>query len=92
MRLMLLALIAALNTACATTPSQTVAAPERVPPTKCLTLPKFQPYRLPDWYDKATPEDKAALELNAKAIDVAAIRERDSLLADCRAWFGVEKQ
>ncbi len=89
MRLVLPVLIAVLSSACATTKSPPAPATiERKPPERCLNLPKIQPYRLPDWYDKATPEDKAALELNGKAIDVAAIRERDGLLADCRAWWG----
>jgi hypothetical protein len=88
MRPVLLALIAAATTGCSTTPSQPDPATiERRPPERCLKEPTIHPYKLPEWWIKATPEDKAALELNAKAIDVAAIRERDALLADCRAWF-----
>ena len=60
----------------------------REPPKDCLSQPTVHPYRLPDWWDKATPEDKAALELNGKAIDVAAIKERDAKLLDCRRYFG----
>lgn len=85
------ALIALLSTACSTTPSPT-AGPERQPPGLCLQPPQIeQPCKLPEWYDKATPEDKAALELNCKAVDVAMIKERDLRLADCRAWFEAGK-
>lgn len=47
-----------------------------------------QPCRLPEWWLTATETDRAAIELNCKIVDVAAIAERDARLTDCRAWFG----
>jgi hypothetical protein len=92
MRLIALVLIAALISGCATTKSQPAPpVAERQPPRYCLAEPRLkQPCTLPEWWDRATPEDKAALELNCKNVDVAMIRERDAMLADCRAWHGVK--
>lgn len=80
-------LIAVLISACSTTPSPPVGY-QRPPPALCLLPPRItEPCRLPEWYDEAPPEQKAALELQCKAQDAAAIQERDARLADCRAWF-----
>ena len=78
-------------TSCATTtPPQTPPTVTRKPPEQCLKLPTIKPYRLPDWFDKTTLEDQAALILNGQQIAMAAIKERDAKLADCRAWHGVK--
>ena len=91
MRRLAAVLIAVLSGGCATTKSP--PAPPTVtrdPPADCLRKPTIYPYLLPDWWDKASPEDRAALELNAKSIDVAAVKERDAMLLDCRKWHGVK--
>lgn len=87
----LLVLIALLSTACTTTPSQP-ATQSRALPKLCLVPPTVrQACSLPDWYDKASPADKAAVELNCKTMDTVAILERDARLADCHAWFEAGK-
>lgn len=63
----------------------------RSPPALCLEpVVVTQPCKLPPWWLQATPADRAALELNCKAVDVYAIKERDERLADCHAWFDAE--
>lgn len=68
------------------------ATVERPPPALCLTPPAVAaPCLLPAWWDTASPPEKAGLELQCKALDSVAIRERDARLADCAAWFAASK-
>lgn len=67
-------------------------APERAPPALCLSPPAVPtPCQLAAWWDTASAAEKAGLELQCKAVDTVAIRERDARLADCRAWFDAGK-
>lgn len=37
--------------------------------------PPGEPCLLPDWYDRATPEDQAALDLNCDIVNAARAHE-----------------
>ena len=87
MRLSLPALALALTSCASTTHVQTPPTQARQPPVECLKSPQIKPYRLPEWFEKATLDDQAALILNGQQIAMAAIKERDAKLADCRSWF-----
>ena len=77
-------LISLTTSACGGTPSRPV--PERAPPRLCLSAPVYGTCKLPPYFERAAFEDKLALILNCHAVEVAAIRERDVMLRDCRAW------
>lgn len=89
MRRYLLVLISVLSSACSTTPSLPPVI-ERQPPSLCLVpVTVTQACVLPEWFDRATLADKAALILACKQVDVAMILERDARLSDCKGWFAV---
>lgn len=86
----LLALIAATSFGGCTTTSPTVSL--RQPPEICLqSLTITQPCKLPDWWKKASPADRAALELNCKAVDSALIYELREKWTDCTDWIKAGK-
>lgn len=63
----------------------------REPPRLCLSPPIHGVCQLPPWFDRAGFDDKVALIFNCHMVEVAAIRERDLMLADCRAWHQRER-
>jgi len=52
-----------------------------------MTLAPLPACRLPDWYDKATPEDQAALELNCLAVIAESQRNERTLRACLVGWI-----
>lgn len=88
-KLLCASLLAALVSGCAGM-REPPAPPPIVPPAKpqaCLTLDPLPACRLPDWYDKATPEDQAALELNCLAVIAESQRNERTLRACLVGWI-----
>jgi hypothetical protein len=67
----------ALLTGCASTPPSPGPLPTlpRVPPPAEALQPSPGPCLLPAWYDRATPEDQAALDLNCAIVNGLRTRE-----------------
>lgn len=59
-------------TGCVTTPPFKVIPPKAAPRAvsqDCLTTCRVNSCTLPAWYNKATPDDQAALELNCAVVN-----------------------
>lgn len=78
-----------LVSACASTPPrpEILTARPRVKPLECLTPAEIGACRLPDWFDRASLADQAALILNCAVVNGAAALEAERKRACLADWI-----